>query len=99
MNGAIQVAECQIRRGLAEPCLCEREQQPGQRIPVGCVEIVLGADVALAHEPIGGSNARSTWRHVAGGLHGVASHRRSRLRRAASSINSGQAEEVLVGVA
>jgi hypothetical protein len=24
----IQIAECQIRRGLAEPRLCEREQQP-----------------------------------------------------------------------
>jgi len=32
---SFQVAECQIRRGLTEPRLGEREQQP-ERIPVGC---------------------------------------------------------------
>lgn len=83
----IQVAECQSRGGLTEPRLCEREQQP-ERIPIGCDRV--GADVALAHEPLG-EVALDQRGDIAGGLHGAASHRRSR-RRAASSINSGQAE-------
>ena len=50
----------------------------------------IGADAALAHEPLG-EVALDERGDIAGGLHGVASHRRSR-RRAASSINSGRAE-------
>src|SRR5580693_8302395 len=83
----IQIVERQHRWGLAEPRLCEREQEP-ECIPVRCDRV--GADVALAHEAVGEVtlDQRSD---TTGELHGVAPHRRSR-RRAASSINSGQDE-------
>src|SRR5206468_6942159 len=67
--------------------LCEHEQQP-ERVPVGGDRV--GANIALAHEALG-EEALDQRGDIAGGLHGVTSHRRSR-RRAASSINSGQAE-------
>src|SRR5262249_5597111 len=83
----IQLVERQDRWGLAELRLRECEQQP-ECIPVRCDRV--GADVALAHEPLGEVTLDQRG-YIAGRLHGVASHRRSR-RRAASSINSGQAE-------
>src|SRR5262249_59050246 len=48
-KGCIQIAERQGRWRLAELRLCEREQQP-ECIPVGSDRV--GADVALAHEPL-----------------------------------------------
>ena len=83
----IQIVERQGRRRLAKPSLCKREQET-ESIPVGRDRV--GADVALPHKPLG-KIALDERGHVAVRLHGLASHRRSR-RRAASCINSGQAE-------
>src|SRR5690349_4726504 len=83
----IQIVESQGRRRLAEPLLSKREQEP-ERVPVGCDRV--RADIALTHEPLG-KVALDECGDVAARLHGLASHRRSR-RRAASCLNSGQAQ-------
>ena len=83
----IQIGERQGRWGLPQLHLCEHEKQP-ERVPVGGDRV--GANIALAYEALG-EVALDQRGDIAGGLHGVTSHRRSR-RRAASSINSGQAE-------
>ncbi|MGY4485348.1 hypothetical protein ACVWWR_004539 [Bradyrhizobium sp. LM3.2] len=51
---------------------------------------MFATNIALAHEALG-EEALDQRGDIAGGLHDVTSHRRSR-RRAASSINTGQAE-------
>jgi hypothetical protein len=83
----IQIVEGQGRRGLAQPRLCKPEQQP-ECVLVGCDRV--GADIALSHEPLGEVMLDKRG-DVAARLHRLTSHRRSR-RRAAASINSGQAE-------
>ena len=67
----LQIVERQGRRGLAEPRLREREQQP-ECIPIRCDRI--GADIALTHEPFGEVTLDQRGDVVAR-LHGPASHR------------------------
>jgi hypothetical protein len=71
----IQIGERQGRWGLPQPHLCEHEQQP-ERVPVGGDRV--GANIALAHEALG-EEALDQRGDIAGGLHGVTSHRRSRV--------------------
>ena len=67
----LQIVERQRRRGLAEPGLRKREQQP-ECIPIRCDRI--GADIALTHEPFGEVTLDQRG-DVAARLHGPASHR------------------------
>jgi hypothetical protein len=60
----IQIAERQSRWRLAQPRLCEQEQQP-ECVSVRCDRV--GADVALAHEPLS-EVALDQRGDVAGGL-------------------------------
>jgi hypothetical protein len=83
----IQILENQGGGRLAQSRLCKNEQQP-EAVPIGCDRV--GADVALAHEPIGEVTLNERG-HIAARLHGLAPHRRSR-RLAASCISAGQAE-------
>ena len=96
----VQVRLCRLDRFMTEPQRDHGAVDAGLQqfhrsaVPQHVRRHVLGdrvaTNIALAHEALG-EEALDQRGDVAGGLHGVTSHRRSR-RRAASSINSGQAE-------
>lgn len=81
----IQIGERQDRWALPQPHLCKDEQQP-ERIPVGGVVLPLTLRWRMRRSVEEALDERGD---IAGGRHGVTSHRRSR-RCAASSINRGR---------